>query len=90
MAGAEPPGSEPGPAPHRTGSWQRDLRNIALGIAIVAALWAVGYYGQYALKFLGPPQRCWEYKEIDGKLYKVNPCTGQFQLVGDVVPETPK
>lgn len=53
---------------------------IALG---VAALLALGYFGQGYVKLLGPPQKCWEIQEIDGQLYKVNPCTGQFVLLGD-------
>ena len=66
--------------------WRLDLWRFTGATALVAALWILGYYGQYALKFLGPPQRCWEYREVDGTLYKVNPCTGQFQLVGEAPP----
>ena len=39
---------------------------------------------------MSEPQCCWEYKEMEGKLYKVNPCTGQFQLVGDVPTQKPE
>jgi hypothetical protein len=73
------------------GGWRGDLLRIAGALAVVAILLVLAYYGQYYLKFLGPPQRCWEYKEIEGMLYKVNPCTGQFQLVGDApAPEPAK
>jgi hypothetical protein len=77
--------SEPLPSWWFSG-WRLDLWRFAGAASVVAALWILGYYGQYALKFLGPPQRCWEYKEVEGKLYKVNPCTGQFQLIGDAPP----
>lgn len=87
---AEPDHDESAPPKPRPGGWKRDIARLAIGLGIVAGLWLVGYYGQTALKFLGPPQKCWEYKEIDGKLYKVNPCTGQFQLMGDVAPEAGK
>ena len=36
-----------------------------------------------------PPEHCWEFREIDGKLYRVNPCNGRIQLIGDVVPQDP-
>ena len=68
------------------GDWRGDLLRIAGVVSVVAILLVLTYYGQYFLKFLGPPQNCWEYKEVEGKLYKVNPCTGQFQLVGDAPP----
>lgn len=85
----EKPDAEESPPPEpAAGGWKRDIARLVIGLAIVAGLWLVGYYGQTALKYLGPAQKCWEYKEIDGKLYKVNPCTGQFQLMGDVAPET--
>jgi len=64
-------------------SWRGDLMRIAGVVSVVAILLVLTFYGQYYLKFLGPPQNCWEYKEMEGKLYKVNPCTGQFQLVGN-------
>ena len=54
---------------------------IALG---VAALLVLGYFGQGYVKLLGPPEKCWELQEIDGQLYKVNPCTGRFVLIGDL------
>ena len=83
---ASEPDAPAGQAPEH---WTRHaLRQIAV-IALLAALVALGYFGNDALKLLGLPQRCWEYKEIDGRLYKVNPCTGQFLLVGDVVPPAP-
>jgi hypothetical protein len=87
---ADPDGEGPAPKPPSSGSWKRDVARLVIGLAIVAGLWLVGYYGQTALKYLGPAQKCWEYKEVDGKLYKVNPCTGQFQLMGDVTPEAGK
>jgi len=62
---------------------------IAGVVSIVAILLVLTRHGQYYLKFLGPPQNCWEYKEMEGRLYKVNPCTGQFQLVGDAIPPEP-
>lgn len=65
------------------GDWRGDLLRIAGVASVVVILLVLTYYGQNFLKFLGPPQNCWEYKEVEGKLYKVNPCTGQFQLVGD-------
>ena len=58
-------------------------------LLLVAALIAIGYVGNRALRHMGPPERCWEYQERDGKLYKINPCTGQFQLIGDVVTPAP-
>lgn len=48
-----------------------------------AVLIVLGYFGRDFTKQLGPPERCWELKEVDGKLYKANPCTGQFLLLGD-------
>ena len=83
-------GQTPPAAPPRA-TWRTDLLRGGGVIALVAALLVLSWYGQYYLRFLGPPQRCWEYKEVEGKLYKVNPCTGQFLLVGDVpVPDTAK
>ena len=52
-------------------------------LLVFAALVAAGYFGPYFVKQLGPPERCWEVQEVDGKLYKANPCTGQFLLLGD-------
>jgi hypothetical protein len=77
------------PVPARKGwraTWRGDLMRIVGVVSITAILLVLAWYGQYYLKFLGPPQNCWEYKEMEGKLYKVNPCTGQFQLVGDAPP----
>lgn len=88
--------SEPAEAavPLRKGwraTWRGDLMRIAGVVSIVVILFVLTWYGQYYLKFLGPPQNCWEYKEMEGKLYKVNPCTGQFQLVSDArAPESGK
>jgi hypothetical protein len=42
-----------------------------------------GYFARDVFKRMGPPERCWEIREVDGHLYKVNPCTGQFLLLGD-------
>ncbi len=66
--------------------WRRNIvvRQVAV-LVLIAALVAIAYVGNRALRHMGPPERCWEYEERDGKLYKVNPCTGQFQLIGDVV-----
>ena len=61
------------------------VRQVAV-LALLAALGAIGYVGHHALRHLGPPERCWEYQEKDGRIYKVNPCTGQFQLIGDAAP----
>ena len=66
--------------------WRTDLIRFVGVIALMAALMALGYFLLGPLKQLGPPQRCWENREIDGKLYKFNPCTGQFKLIGDVLP----
>ena len=57
-------------------------RRIGVFLAL-AALIVLGYFGQPYLKYLGPPERCWEIREVDGRLYKVNPCSGQFKLLGD-------
>ena len=79
------PPSEKVPPPPRE-HWKRPvIRQVAI-LALVAALGAIGYVGHHALKLMGPPERCWEYQEVEGKLYKVNPCTGQFLLMGDVAP----
>ena len=90
-APAPAPAQSAAPEPPALDHWTTHLYRQLAVLALLAALVALGYFGQDALKLLGPPQRCWEYKEIEGKLYKVNPCTGQFQLVGDVVaPEEGK
>ncbi len=68
------------PASH----WRADMACIAVVLSLLAALIAFGYFLQGPIKRLGPPQRCWENREIDGKLFKFNPCTGQFKLIGDV------
>jgi len=50
---------------------------------VFAALIVFGYFARDFTRQLGPPDRCWELQEVDGKLYKANPCTGQFLLLGD-------
>ena len=52
-------------------------------IAATAIIIVLGYLAQPYVKLLGPPERCWEIREVEGRLYKVNPCTGQFRLLGD-------
>lgn len=52
-------------------------------LLVFAALLVLGYFGRDFTKQLGAPERCWELKEVDGQLYKSNPCTGQFLLLGD-------
>jgi hypothetical protein len=52
-------------------------------VLVFVALAIVAYFGQSWAKRLGPPERCWEIKEEGGQLYKSNPCTGQFLLLGD-------
>lgn len=79
---AGPPDVEPSAS-----GWRVDMLRIVGVVALMAALMGLGYALQGPLKQLGPPQRCWENREIDGKLYKYNPCTGQFKLIGDVLPE---
>jgi len=64
-------------SPH--GHWRRS----AVAIALFAALVASGFFARDVFKRLGPPERCWEIREMEGRLYKVNPCTGQFLLLGD-------
>ena len=77
--------SEVQPPEAPTGShWRVDLARIVAVLLLLAALIAFGYFLQGPIKRLGPPERCWENREIDGKLYKFNPCTGQFKLIGDV------
>lgn len=56
-------------------------------IAVFALLVVAGYLAKDFFKRMGAPERCWKVKEVDGHLYKINPCTGQFLLLGDV-PET--
>ena len=62
------------------------MRPVVKALAIVlafVALVVLGYFGRDYVKLLGPPEKCWEIKELEGQLYKVNPCTGQFVLIGD-------
>ena len=54
----------------------------AAALVGIAALMALGYFGRSYMKLLGPPEKCWEIQEVDGDLYKANPCTGQFVLLG--------
>ena len=74
------------PAAPAGGGRRRLIVRQAAVLVLLAALGAIGYVGHRALRHLGPPERCWEYQEKDGRIYKVNPCTGQFQLVGEVTP----
>jgi hypothetical protein len=61
------------------GHWRRSAGVMAVFVLLLAA----GYFSRDFLKRIGPPDRCWEIKEMDGQLYKVNPCTGQFLLLGN-------
>lgn len=86
-SGSAPPKSvEPNAEPVRSSHWRTDLLRIAAVLGLLAALIAFGYFMQGPIKRLGPAERCWENREIDGKLYRFNPCTGQFKLLGDVIP----
>ena len=76
---------KPLPAPRRAAPRRLTRKHLALLAAAVAAI-VLGYLAQPYLKLLGPAERCWEIQEVDGKLYKVNPCTGQFRLLGDAPP----
>ena len=58
-------------------------RRPLIALAAFALLLVVGYFARDYVKLLGPPERCWEIRETDGYLYKVNPCTGQFRLIGE-------
>lgn len=60
------------------------LRKALATVAAVALVALLAWFGMPYLKLLGPPERCWEMREMDGRLYKVNPCTGQFKLIGDL------
>lgn len=70
----------------RPSHWRTDLIRIGAVLGLLAALIAFGYLMQGPIKRMGPAERCWENREIDGKLYRFNPCTGQFRLLGDVIP----
>ena len=87
---ADAPPAQPAAADKPRVTWRTDLVRIGGALLLVALLLGLAWVGKDALKYLGPPQRCWEYREIEGKLYKVNPCTGQFQLVGDVPAQKPE
>jgi hypothetical protein len=52
-------------------------------MAVFALLLVAGYFARDVIKWLGPPEHCWEIREMDGRLYKLNPCTGSFLLLGD-------
>ena len=82
---SDPPDKAAAQAEKKREHWRRAAARHFAVVLLLAALVAIGYVGHQALKHMGPPERCWEYQERDGKLYKVNPCTGQFLLVGDVV-----
>jgi len=58
-------------------------RRPVVVLAVFALLVVAAYWARDYLKLLGPPERCWEIRESDGYLYKVNPCTGQFRLLGE-------
>jgi hypothetical protein len=68
----------------RHGRWRRPLAAIAVFVLLLVA----GYFASPYFKLLGPPERCWEIKEVDGYLYKTNPCTGQFKLLGEAPGKT--
>jgi hypothetical protein len=66
------------------GHWRK-----AVGAIVVFALLVVaGYFAPDYFKRLGPADRCWEIEEVDGHLYKTNPCTGRFILLGDAPSAT--
>ena len=66
------------------GYWRNSVGAMAVFVLLVMA----GYFARDYFKRLGPPDRCWEIKEVDGHLYKMNPCTGQFLLLGDAPATT--
>jgi len=66
------------------GYWRNSVGAMAVFVLLVMA----GYFARDYFKRLGPPDRCWEIKEVDGHLYKINPCTGQFLLLGDAPATT--
>ena len=70
-------------------SGHRHWRRSAGVVAVFALLVVGAYFARDFFKRLGPPERCWEIWEVAGHLYKANPCTGQFVLLGDA-PATPK
>ena len=87
---SDTPTRQPAPAPVVVDApavehWHRHVTRQVLILLLLAGLIGLAYWLQDAWKLLGPAQRCWEFKEIDGKLYRVNPCTGQFQFIGDAV-----
>lgn len=63
------------------------MRRIVVTLGVVAIVAVAAYFARDTLKLLGPPERCWEIKESGGYLYKSNPCTGQFILLGEVPPK---
>lgn len=82
------PLGEPAPdaAPERP-AWQVDLLRAALVLAVLALLILFGWWLSGASKLMGDPRQCWENREVDGRLYKMNPCTGQWRLIGDTQPQ---
>jgi hypothetical protein len=68
---------------HQPRPWFSRVPKGLVVLLVFAAIVALGYFGRDFIKQLGPPERCWELQEVEGKLYKVNPCTGQFLLLGD-------
>ena len=77
--------SQSRPKMPRHGHWRKGV----FAMAVFALLVTAGYFARDFFKRLGPPDRCWEIKEVDGHLYKTNPCTGQFLLLGDAPATTP-
>jgi len=75
--------AQPRPKLPEHGHWRRSVGVIVVFALLVTA----GYFAKDFFKRMGPPERCWEIREVDGHLYKINPCTGQFLLLGNV-PET--
>ena len=73
-------------APERP-AWQVDLLRAALVLAVLALLILFGWWLAGASKLMGDPRQCWENREVDGRLYKMNPCTGQWRLIGDTQPQ---
>ncbi len=68
-------------------AWQVDLLRAALVLAVLALLILFGWWLAGASKLMGDPRQCWENREVDGRLYKMNPCTGQWRLIGDTQPQ---
>ena len=79
----EKPAEDPGVSASSQGRHSSAATRIIV-VAVALLLVVLGYFAQPWLKLLGPPERCWELREIDGRIYRMNPCTGQFRLIGDV------